>query len=65
MVEEAETTRFVCYAGGPQYEVKPNLIFYWRKLIRKRTLTAIPVDEEVVAASEVKQLWAGLREAWA
>ena len=42
--------------------VSPSLLFTWRRLAREGKLSAIKAGEEVVAASEMRQLKAKIRE---
>jgi transposase len=45
-----------------KYGVNPNQLFHWRKLMREGALVAVGADENVVPASEVKQLKIQIRE---
>ncbi len=45
-----------------KYGVSPSQLFTWRKLAREGKLSAIRAGEEVVAASEVRELKARIRE---
>ena len=62
MVEEAEQPGSSVSQVARKYGVNPNQIFNWRRLMREGALSAVRADEEVVAASEVKQLRARIRE---
>jgi transposase len=62
MVEEAEQPGSSVSQVARKYGVNPNQIFNWRRLMREGALSAVRVEEEVVAASEVKQLMARIRE---
>ena len=62
MVEEAEQPGSSVSQVARKYGVNPNQIFNWRTLMREGALSAVRADEEVVAASEVKQLRARIRE---
>ena len=62
MVEEAEQPGSSVSQVAGKYGVNPNQIFNWRRLMREGALSAVRVEEEVVAASEVKQLMARIRE---
>ncbi len=62
MVEEAEQPGSSVSQVARKYGVNPNQIFNWRRLMREGALSAVRADEEVVGASEVKQLKARIRE---
>jgi transposase len=62
MVEEAEQPGSSISQVARKYGINPNQIFNWRRLMREGALSAVRADEEVVAASEVKQLRARIRE---
>jgi transposase len=62
MVEEAEQPGSSVSQVARKYGVNPNQIFNWRRLMREGALSAVRADEEVVAASEVKQLRVRIRE---
>ena len=62
MVEEAEQPESSVSQVARKYGVNPNQIFNWRRLMREGALSAVRAEEEVVAASEVKQLRARIRE---
>jgi transposase len=62
MVEEAEQPGCSVSQVARKYGVNPNQIFNWRRLMREGALSAVRADEEVVAASEVKQLRVRIRE---
>ena len=49
-------------AVARKYGVNPNQLFHWRKLMREGALIAVGADDQVVPASEVKQLKAQIRE---
>ena len=49
-------------AVARKYGVNPNQLFHWRKLMREGALVAVEADENVVPASEVKQLKVKVRE---
>ena len=62
MVEEAEQPGSSVSQVARKYGVNPNQIFNWRRLMREGAICAVRADEEVVGASEVKQLKARIRE---
>jgi len=62
MVEEAEQPGSSVSQVARKYGVNPNQIFNWRRLMREGALCAVRAEEEVVGASEVKQLKARIRE---
>ncbi len=49
-------------AVARKYGIHPNQLFHWRKLMREGALVAIAADENVVPASEVKQLKSQIRD---
>ena len=62
ILEEAEQPGNSLSAVARKYGVNPNQLFHWRKLMREGALIAVGADDQVVPASEVKQLKAQLRE---
>ena len=62
ILEEAEHPGNSLSAVARKYGVNPNQLFHWRKLMREGALVAVGADENVVPASEVKQLKAQIRE---
>jgi transposase len=62
ILEEAEQPGNSLSAVARKYGVNPNQLFHWRKLMREGALVAVGADENVVPASEVKQLKAQIRE---
>ena len=62
IVEESEISGLSVSAVARKYGVSPSLLFTWRRLAREGKLSAIKAGEEVVAASEVRQLKARIRE---
>ena len=62
MVEEAEQPGMSISAVARKYDVHPNLLFTWRRLMREGALEAVRRDERVVPISEVKVLRARIRE---
>ena len=62
ILEEGEQPGNSLSAVARKYGVNPNQLFHWRKLMREGALVAVRADDEVVPASEVKQLKAQIRE---
>lgn len=62
ILEEGEQPGNSLSAVARKYGVNPNQLFHWRKLMRDGALIAVGADDQVVPASEVKQLKAQIRE---
>ena len=62
ILEEGEQLGNSLSAVACKYGVNPNQLFHWRKLMREGALIAVGADDQVVPASEVKQLKAQIRE---
>jgi transposase len=62
ILEEGEQPGNSLSAVARKYGVNPNQLFHWRKLMREGALVAVEADENVVPASEVKQLKVKVRE---
>ena len=62
LVEEVEQSGSSISAVARKYDINPNQLFRWRKLMRERALSAVGADESVVPASEVKELHVRIRE---
>ncbi len=62
MVEEAELPGMSISSVARKYEVHPNQLFQWRRLMREGALVAARSEESVVPFSEVKQLRVQIRE---
>ena len=62
MVEEAEQLGNSVSVVARKYSINPNQLFRWRRLMREGALSAVGADEQVVPASEVKDLKARIRE---
>ena len=62
ILEEGEQPGNSLSAVARKYGVNPNQLFHWRKLMREGALVAVGADDQVVPATEVKQLKAQIRE---
>jgi transposase len=62
IVEEAELPGNSMSSVARKYEVHPNQLFKWRRLMHEGALVAAGSEESVVPLSEVKQLKAEVRE---
>jgi len=62
MVLETEQPGMSLSAVARKYEIHPNQLFRWRKLMQEGALSAVRADEEVVPVSEVKELRTQVRE---
>ena len=62
MVEESELPGMSVSYVARRYGVSSSLLFTWRRLAREGRLSAIRAGEEVVPASEARQLHARIRE---
>jgi len=62
MVLETEQPGMSLSAVARKYEIHPNQLFRWRKLMQEGALSAVRADEEVVPVSEVKDLRTRVRE---
>jgi transposase len=62
LVEEAELPGNSTSLVARKYGINPNQLFRWRKLMREGAFSAVSADEDVVPASEVKQLKTRIRE---
>lgn len=62
MVEESELPGMSVSYVARKYGISSSQLFAWRRLAREGKLSAIRAGEEVVPASEVKQLHARIRE---
>jgi len=62
MVEEAEQTGNSISAVARKYEVSPNQVFHWRKLMRAGALVAAGAEDAVVPLSEARALQMKIRE---
>jgi len=62
MVEEAEQPGNSLSYVARKYEVHPNQLFKWRRLMQEGALVAAGAEDQVVPLSEVKELKAEIRE---
>jgi transposase len=61
-VEEAEQPGMSISLIARKYEIHPNQIFRWRRLMQEGALVAAGSEDQVVPLSEVKALKAKIRE---
>jgi len=62
IVEEAEELGNSISSVARKYDINPNQLFAWRRLMRQGALVAVRREERVVPESEVKFLKAKIRE---
>jgi transposase len=62
MVEEAEQAGNSISSVARKYEVHPNQLFKWRRLLNEGALVAVGKEERVVPESEANKLRAQIRE---
>jgi transposase len=62
MVEEAEQPGNSISSVARKYEIHPNQLFKWRRLIHEGGLVAVGREERVVPESEANKLRAQIRE---
>jgi transposase len=62
LVEEAEQVGNSISSVARKYEVNPNQLFRWRRLMQEGALVAAGADDQVVPLSEAKELKAEIRE---
>lgn len=62
MVEEAEQPGMSISFVARKYDIHPNQLFQWRRLMRQGALEAVRREERVVPESEVKALKIRIRE---
>ena len=56
IVQECEQPGMSVSYVARKYDLAPNLLFRWRRLMREGGLSAIQANERVIGASEVKRL---------
>jgi len=62
IVEETELPGMSISSVARKYDIHPNQLFTWRRLMREGALSAVRANEGVVPRSEVKVLKARIRE---
>lgn len=62
IVEEAESPGMSISAVARKYDLHPNQLFKWRRLLHEGALSAVKAGEGVVPASEAKELRTRIRE---
>jgi len=62
LVLEAEQPGMSLSAVARKYEINVNQLFRWRRLMQDGALCAVGAEEEVVPASEAKELRSRVRE---
>ena len=62
IVQECEQPGMSVSYVARKYDLAPNMLFRWRRLMREGGLSAIQANEPVIGASEVRQLKNRIRE---
>ena len=62
IVQECEQPGMSVSYVARKYDIAPNLLFRWRRLMREGGLSAIQANEPVIDASEVRRLKHRIRE---
>jgi transposase len=62
IVQECEQSGMSVSYVARKYDIAPNLLFRWRRLMREGGLSAIQANERVIGASEVRRLKNRIRE---
>jgi len=62
IVQECEQPGMSVSYVARKYDIAPNMLFRWRRLMREGGLSAIKANEPVIGASEVRQLKNRIRE---
>ena len=62
IVQECEQPGMSVSYVARKYDIAPNLLFRWRRLMREGGLSAIQANEQVIGASEVRRLKNRIRE---
>ena len=62
IVQECEQPGMSVSYVARKYDLAPNMLFRWRRLMREGGLSAIEANEAVIGASEVRQLKNRIRE---
>ena len=62
IVQECEQPGMSVSYVARKYDIAPNMLFRWRRLMREGGLSAIEANEPVIGASEVRRLKNRIRE---
>ncbi len=62
IIEEAENPAVTVSSVARRHGISPSQLFAWRRLAEEGKFSAVKAGEEVVPASEVRQLKAKIRE---
>jgi transposase len=62
IVQESSEPGHSISAVARKYGISPSQLFYWRRIMENGALTAVGANEDVVPASEVKQLKTQIRQ---
>lgn len=62
IVQESSEPGQSVSAVARKYGIAPSQLFYWRRIMENGALTAVGANEDVVPASEAKQLKAQIRQ---
>ena len=62
IVQESSEPGQSVSAVARKYGIAPSQLFYWRRIMESGALTAVGASEDVVPASEVKQLKNQIRQ---
>jgi len=62
IVQECEQPGMSVSYVARKYDLAPNMLFRWRRLMREGGLSAIQANEPVIGASEVRRLKNRIRE---
>src|SRR5690349_15782523 len=62
IVQESSEPGQSISAVDRKYGIAPSQLFYWRRVMENGALTAVGANEDVVPASEAKQLKAQIRQ---
>lgn len=62
IVEEAEQPGMSISSVARKYDLHPNQLFTWRRLMHEGALSAVKAGEDVIPVSEAKELRTRIRE---
>ena len=62
IVEETRVPGQSVSSVSRRFGVSPSQVFKWRRLVEEGTMSVLGADESVVPESDVKQLWAQVRD---